>query len=740
MRHARRTLLTLALAVVGAVAFLGGAAAVFYAALSPADRDAVLSIAARKGVILAMLGLLMVLSLGVLVEVLLRRYVIAARALVEEADIMLGPNPSRRVHPAGTPELRALAETVNRFAERHQEMQEAIAERIKKAQADVEEEKNRLAALMSELAQGVVVCNTEGRILLYNSRAKHLLSEVYLGATGGGEGDGGTTETTGTQTSKPDRPVPSPLAGGIVGLGRSIFGVIDRGLILHGLENLEHLLQERETTLISQFVTTAPGDHLLRIQMAPVLDREHAITGYVLTLEDMTRAIEFGGRRDALLQSLMETTRSSLASIRAAIENILEFPDMSVERRTRFSSIIRDEAVVLSGRLDAGAAEFSEHVRAQWPLEDMRARDLIALIRRRIESTHAIRTRADEVDETLWLKIDSYSVARALSYLASRLREECGVTEVGLRLMPGPRLARLDMTWTGMNPRVETMQRWESEPVSLGEGTNPYSLREVAERHGGDVWHQVEPDDGTAYVRLLLPVTQPDSGWDVRVVRESRPEYYDFDLFHQPGQTPQLDEVPLRQLTYTVFDTETTGLHPSSGDEIISIGAIRIVNGRLLQSEVFDRLVDPRRPISPTSIEITGISPDMLVGQPSIEVVLPQFHRFAEETVLVAHNAAFDMRFLQLKEGRTGIRFINPLLDTLLLSAVIHPNQEVHRLEMIAERLGVSLVGRHTALGDAILTGEAFLKMIPLLADKGIHTLRQAREAAEKTYYARVVY
>ena len=403
MRHARRTLVTLTLAVAGAVAFLGGAAAVFYAALSPADREALSSIAARKGVILAMLGLLMVLSLGVLVELLLRRYVIAARALVEEADIMLGPNPSRRVHPAGTPELRALAETVNRFAERHQEMQEAVAERIKKAQADVEEEKNRLAALMSELAQGVVVCNTEGRILLYNSRAKHLLSEAYLGGglrPGHGTGDAGTTETTGTQTSKVDQPARSPLAGGLVGLGRSIFGVIDRGLILHGLENLEHLLQQRETTLISQFVTTAPGDHLLRIQMAPVLDREHTITGYVLTLEDMTRAIEFGGRRDALLQSLMETTRSSLASIRAAIENVLEYPDMSVERRTRFSSIIRDEAVALSGRLDAGAAEFSEHVRAQWPLEDMRARDLIALIRRRIESTHAIRTSADEVDDT----------------------------------------------------------------------------------------------------------------------------------------------------------------------------------------------------------------------------------------------------------------------------------------------------------------------------------------------------
>lgn len=733
MKHARRSFVTLVLAVLGALVFLGGAAVIFYAALPPADRETVSSVVARQGVVLAMLGLLLVLSLGMLVELLLRRYVIAARALVDETDLILGPNPGRRVHPAGTPELRALARAVNRFAERHQELQNAVTTRIEGARADMEEEKNRLAALMSELTQGVVVCNTEGRILLYNSRAKHLLSEAPFSTTGGN----GPEEAT---SSKADGPARSSPAGGLIGLGRSIFSVIDRDLILHGLQNLQHLLQAQEATLISQFVTTAPGNHLIRIQMAPVLDREQAITGYVLTLEDMTRAIEFGGRRDALLQSLMETTRSSLGSIRAAIENILEFPEMAAERRARFSTIIRDEAVTLSRRLDAGAVEFSEHVRTQWPLEDMRARDLIALIRRRIESAQAMGTRADDVDDSLWLKIDSYSVARALSYLASRLREECGVTEVGLRLERGERLAQLDMTWSGMNPRVETMQRWESEPVNLGGGTNPYSLREVAERHGGDVWHQMDASSGTAYVRVLLPVTEPVSGWDVRVVRESRPEYYDFDLFHQPGQTPQLDEVPLAQLSYTVFDTETTGLHPSEGDEIISIGAIRIVNGRLLQSEAFDQLVNPHRLISPTSIAITGITPDMLVGQPSIDIVLPQFHRFAEETVLVAHNAAFDMRFLQMKEEQTGVRFINPVLDTLLLSAVIHPNQEVHRLEMIAERLGVSLIGRHTALGDAILTGEAFLKMLPLLADKGIHTLRQAREAAEQTYYSRIAY
>ncbi len=80
------------------------------------------------------------------------------------------------------------------------------------------------------------------------------------------------------------------------------------------------------------------------------------------------------------------------------------------------------------------------------------------------------------------------------------------------------------------------------------------------------------------------------------------------------------------------------------------------------------------------------------------------------------------------------------MLDTFLLSAVLHPNQETHRLEAIAERLGVSVIGRHTALGDAMVTGEVFLKMIPLLAGMGIHTLRQAREASEKTYHARIQY
>jgi len=276
---------------------------------------------------------------------------------------------------------------------------------------------------------------------------------------------------------------------------------------------------------------------------------------------------------------------------------------------------------------------------------------------------------------------------------------------------------------------------------TAGEDT-PLSVREVMQRCNGEMWFQRLRASHRASFRFLLPLAQErqQTGPVAGLPTDSRPEFYDFDLFTWSEKSHALDDRPLAELSFTVFDTETTGLEPSKGDEIIQIGATRIVNRRLLTQEVFDQLVDPRRPLPPASVQIHGITPEMLVGQPDIGSVLPAFRDFCADTVLVAHNAAFDMRFLQLKEQATGIRFDLPVLDTLLLSAVLHPNQESHRLEAIAERFGVAVIGRHTALGDAYVTGEVFLKMVPLLAEMGIRTLGEAREAAEKTYYARLRY
>jgi DNA polymerase III subunit epsilon len=289
---------------------------------------------------------------------------------------------------------------------------------------------------------------------------------------------------------------------------------------------------------------------------------------------------------------------------------------------------------------------------------------------------------------------------------------------------------------------TETVINWELDPITAGTETSSLTVRDVVQRHGGEFWFEADRTRHQAFFRFLLPLAQDgrdeaDAGF---VRSDSRPEYYDFDLFARSESHRALDERRLVELAYTVFDTETTGLDPAGGDEIIQIGATRLVNGKLLRGESFDQLVDPRRNIPAASIPIHGITPDMVEGKPVIDEVLPAFHRYAQDTVLVAHNAAFDMRFLQLKEAATGVRFEQPVLDTLLLSAVVHPNQESHRLEAIAERFDITVIGRHTALGDAMVTAEVFQKLIPLLADKGIHTLGQAREAAQQTYYARIKY
>jgi DNA polymerase-3 subunit epsilon len=215
---------------------------------------------------------------------------------------------------------------------------------------------------------------------------------------------------------------------------------------------------------------------------------------------------------------------------------------------------------------------------------------------------------------------------------------------------------------------------------------------------------------------------------------------YDFRLFGHTAPASEQETLPLIELSYTVIDTETTGLDPAGGDEIIALGAVRVVKGRILQREIFDSFVKPRRAIAPASTAIHGISPAMLRGEAPLEEVLPRFHRFVEDTVLIGHNVAFDMRFLELSAARTGLAFTQPVLDTLLLSYVVNPHQEAQSLEEIAKRLGIVVSGRHTALGDALITAQVFVALIPLLAERDIHTFSQARIASENTVYARIKY
>ncbi|MFC4728676.1 3'-5' exonuclease [Coralloluteibacterium thermophilus] len=197
---------------------------------------------------------------------------------------------------------------------------------------------------------------------------------------------------------------------------------------------------------------------------------------------------------------------------------------------------------------------------------------------------------------------------------------------------------------------------------------------------------------------------------------------YDFDLLARP-YAPALAATRLEALTCVVFDTETTGLAPSA-DAIVQIAAVRVVNGRVVEGETFETLVDPCRPIPAGSTAVHGITDAMVAGAPPVAEAAARFHRFADGAVLVAHNAPFDMEFLRRTEAAIGARFDHPVLDTVLLSAAVFGQREDHSLDALARRLGVVIPegARHTAMGDAVATAEAFLRLAAILRGRGLDT------------------
>ncbi|MEM7021093.1 MAG: exonuclease domain-containing protein [Pseudomonadota bacterium] len=233
---------------------------------------------------------------------------------------------------------------------------------------------------------------------------------------------------------------------------------------------------------------------------------------------------------------------------------------------------------------------------------------------------------------------------------------------------------------------------------------------------------------GKAEVALEKPTARAAPEVDL----PPRPEFYDFEILAQQSErVGPLLERPLRVLNYVVFDTETTGLQPQR-DRIVQIAGVRIVNRRILRGEVFEALVHPGRSIPKASIRFHGITDEMVADQPSLDIILPRFHRFAHDAVLVAHNASFDMAFLRQAEDDAGVTFEHPVLDTLLVSAVLHDHEADHTLDAIAERFGITLTDRHKAFGDAMGTAQILLHALDLLEAAGIVTLGAALAATER--------
>jgi DNA polymerase-3 subunit epsilon len=490
-----------------------------------------------------------------------------------------------------------------------------------------------------------------------------------------------------------------------LGLGRTVFALFRRSAIQHGLERLALARERGSSHPAAAMLLAMRSGALVHARFTPLAGRR--LRGFFLHLH---------ARESPAIANDDDAARRSLASLRAAVEMLRDYSQMNPEERMRFIEIADEESARLMKRVDTGAER-------RWPLEDMSGETLLELLKTQFENALGRPLRIAG-DDGLWFAAESFALSTLLHDYLRQLGGDVG-GECSLTLAPRPAHVALVLHCPAVPPLTqERWSRWEQTPLH-GSGVQ-LSPAEILRGHGGDLWQQAE-GDGVG-LQILLPQIEPAHAPTPPAVEIAA------------GAPARGSDGELANLIYTAFDTETTGLEPSAGDRIIALAGIRIVDGRIRSREVFDSLIATARRIDPASQRIHGIDAAMLAGQPPAEETLQRFARFCADTVLLGHNAAFDRRFLELHGGSADAVIARPLLDTLLLSQLVYPQAESHQLEAIAERLGLSALGRHTALGDAILTAEVFLRLLPLLASRGIRTLPQALEASRGTAFARLRY
>ncbi len=193
-------------------------------------------------------------------------------------------------------------------------------------------------------------------------------------------------------------------------------------------------------------------------------------------------------------------------------------------------------------------------------------------------------------------------------------------------------------------------------------------------------------------------------------------------VFHSKGQALNGQ--------FVVFDLETTGLS-ANVNQIIEIGAVKVENGKIIDR--FSHFVNPKVPIPYTIEELTKIRDDMVMNEPGIEVVLPQFMEFCKGCVMVAHNAEFDMGFIKKNCADLGLPCEFTVIDTVAAARYLLPQLNRYKLDTVAKELRISLENHHRAVDDAQCTAEIFLKFAEMLEKRGIYDLDTLNERGKAT-------
>lgn len=484
-------------------------------------------------------------------------------------------------------------------------------------------------------------------------------------------------------------------------LNRPLSDLLLPGPILQAYDRLlDPKTQEDRADILC---ATASDARLLeaRLHLMHLEGQETEAPGYVLRLRDLGRGLLVQAQRAHLLNDLLDGVKEVL-------------PEIPEPAHTRLRQLTND----------IGRRKFETDAK-WWPLEALPAQTLATGLRARLKRKDIPLT--DEVAD-IRMRFDGFAAVRLLEQLALAWARE-GATGFHLRISVADSMtAMVQLEAVGQTPAPEQIIDWLSAPVTPG--YTRFSGRDVALFHGARVISGTGTN-GRAALRFPLRLSMTEAQSGPNAMR------YDFDLLH--ARLPErLSEARLRQLDFVILDTETTGLNPQV-DEICQIAAVRVVNGKVQPGERFDMLVNPGRKIPAASTAVHHITNDMVAGAPDVAEAVARFHRFAGDSILVAHNAPFDMAFLQRREAEIGQRFDQPILDTVLLSAILFGGSAEHTLDALCDRLAIGIPeqDRHTAIGDAIATATAFARMIPMMEAADLPTLGATIAAFDK--HARLI-
>ncbi|MEZ5841726.1 MAG: exonuclease domain-containing protein [Hyphomicrobiales bacterium] len=591
----------------------------------------------------------------------------------------------------------AVREVTGALKEARTEVEAAVEAATKEASRQT----RRLEAVLRDLRQGVLICNLEHKVLLYNRRALEILH-----------------------------------VSGELGLGRSLLVFVAPQALSHAIQRLTARFEsgrhvEHEDGLTSLVVVhTRQGGRTLKGRLTLTLNSTNERpVGYVIAFDDVTDEIAAGVWRDRLLHDVTADMRQRIASLVVAGDMLAHGGDLSDDERFAAEQVLAREPKTLAERLERLDLASGDLIAGAWPMSSLFSPTLLSCVIDRRSERREIT--CEVIGNPLWLHCDSASVVDLVDRIMNRVAVHAGVDCFQIGGTRSDDHAFIDLIWAGKAVPIATLDEWLGEP--LDEGVGSVSGHDVLSRHKTDMWSE---DIGNDRARVRLPLGLAEDYYDrpeksqVRI--PERAEFYDFDLAASIDRAT-INDVPLKALTFVVFDTETTGLEPARGDKVISIAGARVVNGRMLRGEVFNTFVHPGRTIPAASTKIHGITDAMVAGADAIEEVLPRFHEFVGDAVLVAHNAAFDMKFVTMSQDACGVKFDGPVLDTVLLAAHVFGDTESLTLDALADRFEVVIADedRHTALGDALATAEVLLRLISLLDGVGVRTLRDAFEVSE---------